>query len=115
MPIYEYLCEDCGRKSTHLVLREEGFQATCKYCGGSRLRRLISRVAVLRSEEARIERLTDPDRWGGLDEGDPRTFARWMKEVGRELGEDLGEDVDQMVDEAMREADSFKAETTEQD
>lgn len=106
MPIYEYLCEECGRKSTHLVLRVEGFEPVCKHCGGRRLRRLISRVAVLRSEEERLERLTDPDRWGDLDEGDPRTFAHWMKEVGKELGEDVSEEVDQIVEEAIHEAEA---------
>ncbi|RLB01948.1 MAG: zinc ribbon domain-containing protein [Deltaproteobacteria bacterium] len=101
MPIYEYLCRDCGRKSTHLVLRPEGFEPTCRHCGGRNMKRLISRVAFLRSEEERLERLADPDRWGDLDERDPRSFAKWMKEVGKELGEDVSDEVDQIVEEAL--------------
>jgi len=66
--------------------------------------RLISRVRVLRSEESRLESLADPSKWGGLDENDPASVARWMKKMSGEMGEDLSsEEVDQMVDEAMEE------------
>jgi putative FmdB family regulatory protein len=101
MPIYEYRCEACGRSSTFLVLKQEGFRAVCKQCGGKRLTKLISRVAFLRSEEDRMERLADPSRLGDIDEQDPRSMARWMKRMGKELGEDMGGDLDQMVDETM--------------
>ncbi len=68
--------------------------------------RLISRVRVLRSEESRLESLADPSRWGGLDENDPASVARWMKKMSREMGEDLSsEEIDQMVDEAMEETE----------
>ena len=65
--------------------------------------RVLSRVRVIRSEESRMEGLADPSKWGGLDEKDPKSMARWMKRMGKEMGEDMGEDVDQMVDEAMDE------------
>ena len=48
-----------------------------------------------------MESLADPSKWGGLDEKDPKSMAKWMKRMGKEMGEDMGEDVDQMVDEAM--------------
>ncbi|MBW2040226.1 MAG: zinc ribbon domain-containing protein [Deltaproteobacteria bacterium] len=103
MPIYEYRCEDCGRRSTFLVLKVEDFRPVCKHCGGKNLSKLISRVSFLRSDEDRLERLADPSRLGDIDERDPRSMARWMKSMGRELGEDMGEDFDQMVEEAMEE------------
>jgi len=65
--------------------------------------RVLSRVRVIRSEESRMESLADSSKWGGLDEKDPKSMARWMKRMGKEMGEDMGEDVDQMVDEAMEE------------
>lgn len=65
--------------------------------------RILSKVRVIHSEESRVESLADPSRWGGLDEKDPKSMARWMKRMGKEMGEDMGEDVDQMVDEAMEE------------
>jgi hypothetical protein len=65
--------------------------------------RLISRVAVFRSEESRLERLADPSKLGDLDENDPQSVARWMKRMGKEMGEDIGDDFDEMVDGAMEE------------
>jgi hypothetical protein len=84
-----------------LVLKTEGFRPVCNGCGGERLIKLISRVAYLRSDEDRMERLADPSRLGDCDENDPASMARWMKRMGKELGEDMGTDLDQIADEAM--------------
>ena len=75
----------------------------CKRCKSKKMSRVLSRVRVIRSEGSRIESLADPSKWGGLDEKDPKSMAKWMKRMGKELGEDMGEDVDKMVDEAMEE------------
>lgn len=104
MPIYEYRCEDCRRTTSHLILSKEDPPPACRYCGGMRLTRLLSRVAFVRSEEDRLERLADPTRLGDLDENDPRSMARWMKRMGQEMGEDMGDDFDQLVDESVEEA-----------
>jgi putative FmdB family regulatory protein len=104
MPIYEYFCRDCQKVSSFLVLNiHQPFRPKCKHCSGAKMRRMISRVARVRSEESRLESLADPSRLGGLDEKDPSSMARWMKRMGKELGEDMGEDLDAMVDEAMEE------------
>jgi len=104
MPVYEYKCQDCGKRSSVLLLRiDPAFVPTCRHCQSSRMNRLISRVAVLRSEEARLEILADPSKLRDLDEGDPQSVARWMKRMGKEMGEDIGEDFEGMVDEAMEE------------
>jgi putative FmdB family regulatory protein len=106
MPIYEYQCLDCGRKSSFLLLRlSEPFEPTCKHCKSVRLTKLISRVNVVKSEESRLESLADPSKFGDLDEKDPKSVARFVKRMGKELGEDAGEDFDQMVDEAMEKED----------
>jgi len=106
MPIYEYLCEDCGRKSGFLVMNIHApFTEKCSRCGSSRLRRIMSRFAAVRSEESRLESLADPSKWGDVDENDPKSVARWMKKMGKELGEDLGEDFDQIIEEAEQEAE----------
>ncbi len=104
MPIYEYLCRDCGRVSTYLVMNlREAFHPACQRCQGPKMTKLISRVARVRSEENRLESLADPSRLGGIDENDPASMARWMKRMGKEMGEDLGGDLDAMVDEALEE------------
>ena len=55
------------------------------------MKKLVSRVAIFRSEESRLEGLADPSKLAGLDENDPKSVARWMKKMGKEMGEDMGE------------------------
>ena len=100
VPLYEYRCRKCRKRVTVLTLRVgEEVQPTCDRCGGSELDRLMSRFAMVRSEEDRLDSLADPGNLGGLDENDPKSMARWMKKMGREMGDELGGDeLDEMVD-----------------
>lgn len=66
--------------------------------------RVLSKVRVVRSEESRMESLADPSKWGGLDERDPQSMAKWMKRMGKELGEDMDG-----MDEALEEELSSKS------
>jgi putative FmdB family regulatory protein len=115
MPIYEYRCADCGKRSTFVTLSvRSAFEPRCQACGSANVKKLVSRVAVLRSEESRMESLADPARLGGLDESDPGSVARWMKKMGREMGEDLGDDFEGEIDRAVAEPDTMGgAETPE--
>jgi len=111
LPIYEYRCLDCGKKSTFLTLSVASpVEAKCRKCGSGNMVKLVSRVAVSRSEESRLESLADPSKLAGLDEKDPKSLARWMKRMGKEMGEDLGEDFDESIDEAMEEAEKGEGE-----
>lgn len=104
MPIYEFRCADCGRKTQVLTLSvKTAVEPKCRHCGGSNLTKLVSRVAFLRSEESRLEDLADPSSFSGLDEKDPKSVARWMKKMGKEMGEEAGEDFDAEVDRAVEE------------
>jgi hypothetical protein len=62
------------------------------------MRRLVSRVAVVRSEDSRLESLADPSNFAGLDEEDPRSLGRFMRKMSQEMGEDLGPEFDEVVD-----------------
>jgi putative FmdB family regulatory protein len=100
MPIYEYRCGSCKRKVTVLTLRaSETVEPECDRCGSRDLSRLMSRFALVRSEESRLDNLADDSSLGGLDENDPKSMAKWMRKMGKELGEDAGDDFDEMVDE----------------
>lgn len=99
MPIYEYRCTGCSRKVTVLTLRvSEQVDPVCEHCGSRKLTRLMSRFAMLRSEDARLDDLADPSSLAGLDENDPKSMARWMRKMGKEIGEDSSE-LDEMADE----------------
>ena len=101
MPIYEYRCSDC-RKRVSVYWRSfsevETARPRCPTCGGEDLTRLISRVAVLRSEESHLEDLADPSSFADLDENDPKSMARWMRKMSSEMGEDLGPEFGEVVD-----------------
>lgn len=104
MPIYEYECGGCRRRVSLLVLTPSKADAPrCPRCGSAELTRLMSRFATVKSEDARLESLSDPSSYGDLDENDPASLARFTKRMGEEMGEDLGEDVDAAMEEAMAE------------
>lgn len=101
MPIYDYRCLDCRRRVSHLFQTfsaAEHATPTCTHCGGANLSRLVSRVAVLKSEDARLDDLSDPSAFGDIDENDPRSMARWARRMGDSLGEDMGDDFSEMID-----------------
>ena len=102
MPIYEYECDDCHRKSSHFIRSISNPQpVACPRCAGTHLTRLFSRFAMVRSEGDRLDRLADSASFGDVDEDDPKSFMRAAKRMGQEMGEDLGEDFDAAMEEAM--------------
>ena len=94
MPIYEYVCQSCGKRNSFFVLINECWSPKCNHCSSTELRRIMSRFAAPRSEESRLESLADPGKWGDLDENDPKSMVKFMKKMGREMGDELGEDYD---------------------
>jgi putative FmdB family regulatory protein len=102
MPIYEYRCENCKKLSSFLLLRAtEEIDPYCKHCGSKDVTKVISRVAVLKSEEKRLESMLDPSKFSDLDENDPRSVERVMQRMGKELGDELGEGFEESMEEAL--------------
>ena len=100
MPIYEYRCPDCRRRVS-LFFRsfsDVEDEPTCPRCGGANLTRLISRVAIVRSEDSRLDDLADPSSLAGLDEDDPKSVARWMRKMSAESGEEMPSEFDEVID-----------------
>ena len=101
MPIYEYRCADCRRRVNiwwRTYSAAETGAAVCPRCGGTELSRLVSRVAVLRSEESRLDDIADPSAFGDVDEDDPRSVGRWMRRMSSEMGEPMDDEFSQVVD-----------------
>lgn len=100
MPIYEYFCRQCQRRVSLLYRSFADTQtktAQCPRCGSEHLTRLISRVAVVRSEDSRLDNLADPSALGDLDENDPKSLARFMRKMADETGEDLGPEFNEVI------------------
>ncbi len=90
MPIYEYQCEKCRKLTSVLTTRvSEKVDAVCAHCGGKKMRRLMSRFAMPRSEESRMDSLADPSKLRDFDENDPKSVARMMKRMGTEMGDEF--------------------------
>ena len=107
MPIFEYECNKCNRKNTILILKREEDEAVCGFCGSRDLSRVMSRFAMVKSDEQRLESLADPSMLSGLDEKDPSSIAKWMKKVGKEMGEDIDAgELDQLAEEAAGESEA---------
>ncbi len=99
MPVYEYICHDCGRLETVLV---RSFTAevkpVCPACKGSNLRRKLSRVVVVKGARKQLEEF-DRSRLVGEYEGrDKGSQARWARRVSRELGDELGSEFRDMAE-----------------
>jgi putative FmdB family regulatory protein len=101
MPIYEYYCADC-RKRVNVFFRTmseaSDEAARCPNCEGARLRRLVSRVALLKSEESRLDNLADPSLMSGLENEDPRALASFMRKMSGEMGEPLDAEMSEVLD-----------------
>src|SRR3954466_9523802 len=102
MPIYEYRCGACRRRSSlyyQTFSAAERAEPRCEHCGSADVSRLVSRVALLKSEESRMDDLSDDAALGDVDESDPRSIARWARRMGEQLGDEAGDDFREMVDQ----------------
>ena len=105
MPIYDYRCARCGKRFT-LFFRSfsEVTDPTCTHCGATEASRLPSRVRLVRSEEDRLDGLTDTSSLGDVDENDPASVARWARKLGSELGEDVGPELEEAIESGATDA-----------
>lgn len=101
MPIYEYRCAHCRRRVNiwwRTFSDAETGEPVCPRCGGTELSRLLSKVAILRSEESRLDDMADPSAFGDVDEDDPRSVGRWMRRMSEEMGEPMDDEFSQVID-----------------
>jgi putative FmdB family regulatory protein len=99
VPIYEYQCLECGKRSSILHLSHSpSTPPLCVHCKSSRLDRLMSRFAAPKSEEARMASLAEDDTVGGVDHDDPASMERLLKHMGNEMGGDVGDDIAEAID-----------------
>lgn len=98
MPIYEYVCRGCGRRTRLSMTYAEYDRAApqCAHCGSGNLKRRVSRVALARSEDSRLDTLMNDDSLDGLED-DPRAMGQFMRRMSREMGEDMGDEFEEVV------------------
>jgi len=71
MPIYEYGCTACRKRSSALLPSWSAPDPLCPHCGKRSLRRLVSTFATVRSDEVGFDGGDDDFNSGdGMDDGD---------------------------------------------
>ena len=102
MPTYDFICLDCKKRfDLFMTYSEYGTKpATCSHCGSEHPRRRMTKVRIAKSEDSRMESLSDmadPAALAGLED-DPQALGRMMRKMGKEMGEDLPPEFDEVVD-----------------
>lgn len=99
MPTYQYRCLECHRRfEIFLTYAEYGQKPVhCPHCGSENVQRRIGRIRIAKSEESRLEDLSDPASLEGLED-DPKALGRMMRKMSNEMGEDLGPEFEEVVD-----------------
>lgn len=112
MPYYDYRCQSCQNRVTlQQSYAEYGVKPVkCPLCGSQALARVIGRVRIAKSEDRRLDDMSDPSFLGDVDESDPKSLARAMKKMGQEMGEDLPPEFGEITDrlEAGENPDSIE-------
>jgi putative FmdB family regulatory protein len=75
MPIYEYRCEECGKRSTSLLPSYSSPDPPCPHCGKPALRRLVSTFATVSSGDGDGGDDFDESGGGGDDFGGDGDFG----------------------------------------
>ncbi len=105
MPLYEYRCEDCSRRSTILVRSiSNPSEPSCLHCGGGNLSRLISKFSFKRSWGDSLNWMPDSGPPDDPAAGDPTAGAEWMQDMRREMGGRVTSEFDQTLETIEREA-----------
>jgi putative FmdB family regulatory protein len=101
MPVFEYLCDSCGRVTSVLVLEPRGEpEVRCRFCESTDVERVVSGFAVHQTES---QRMADFDTGAPADDSlnqDSRNVGLWAKKRAKELGAELGPEFDDAVEKA---------------
>lgn len=100
MPIYEYLCATCHRKSSFFVRTvSTPLEPVCQSCGGADLKKAVSSFAYHRSLSDRWEAAGDPSDPGDDYYKDPSNIGRWVEQKWQQtMGEEpLPGEIQEMI------------------
>lgn len=95
MPIYEFWCHKCHRKSSGFVKSiATSLGPRCPFCGSDSLVRSLSSFAVHKSEKTRREQSSPgtPDYYK-----DPGNIGRWAENRIEGLGLEMPSQVQEMI------------------
>jgi len=102
MPLYQFDCSGC-EKRVEILFRSVTTtkKPVCPECGSKKLKKVMSRVARIKSARERfegIDHVREAAEMGGSS--DPAVFARWARRVGAEYDEELGTNYRELAERA---------------
>jgi len=99
VPIYEYRCRGCSKRTSVFVRRIGApVSPSCPYCGATELERLISRVAILRSEDDIFQGLAEDVSLDDVDDSDPKSVARFIRRMSQRMGQPLDAEMEAQLE-----------------
>jgi putative FmdB family regulatory protein len=101
MPVFEYRCEDCGKKFSALVgMTAEPDDEACPHCQSHQVQKLVSRFARYRSEDDRIDAIADQMETMGEPDS-PSQMRSMLREMGKAMDEDTSDEMEEMFEADM--------------
>lgn len=104
MPIYEFVCQTCGKRFSELLSVSWSLDDVVCACGSHSVCKVVSSFRRGRSEDEKIDEISD--RVSNLSEDTSGTeMEAMMREVGKALDEDASEDLAQAFEMDMGSAE----------
>ena len=104
MPVYEFFCPSCRKKSSFLV-RGAAFQPKCSICGRINVNRVISTFSYHKSFEPIYKESGESGKFQSPDYyKDPRNIGRWAEKKFKDMGMEMPSEIQQEI-QAAREGE----------
>ncbi|MFO7320491.1 MAG: zinc ribbon domain-containing protein [Chloroflexota bacterium] len=103
MPVYDYRCNQCGRRVALFYKTYKDYDEathTCPNCGSTDLTRLISRVAIARPSR-NYENMSSDEMLSVLEGGNPREVGEMMRQLGQDE-EGLGDTYKEVTERLLK-------------
>ncbi len=101
MPIYEFICQTCHKRSSFFVRSmNQSLTPVCSHCGGKDLTRAVSTFAHHKSIQTIHEESGDPVKAPWEFYKDPRNIGRLTEKRFEQMGMELPADIKQTIDAA---------------
>ena len=103
MPIYQYDCPSCDKRVEvffRSISNVDDKSSVCPDCGGNKLKRAVSRIALGRSTRDAIGSIDLNQELGRLDGNDPKSFEKWARRMGEQYDGELGTDFGELAAQA---------------
>ena len=101
MPVYEFFCPTCRKKSSFLVKSASSFEPKCSTCGSTDVARVISTFAHHKSLKTIHEESGEPGQFGSPDYyKDPRNIGRWAEKKFQDMRMEMPGEIQQKIQAA---------------